>query len=131
MPATRSGPTPRCSGLRLLWIAAILTLYTGYDYLLAVVRHVMTDEDVAHDAAALFRLGREKVGNRRGGSSCRARSATVAELITWLKTRGPEFADAFARAEVSARPSTGATFATTRASARPREIAFFPPVTGG
>ena len=32
-------------GLTLLWIAAILTLYTGYDYLLAAVRHVMTDED--------------------------------------------------------------------------------------
>ena len=32
-------------GLTLLWIAAIVTLYTGYDYLLASVRHVMTDED--------------------------------------------------------------------------------------
>ena len=32
-------------GLTLLWIAAILTLYTGYDYLLATVRHVITDEE--------------------------------------------------------------------------------------
>jgi len=32
-------------GLALLWIAAIFTLYTGYDYLRAAVRHAMTDED--------------------------------------------------------------------------------------
>jgi cardiolipin synthase len=28
-------------GLTLLWIAAILTLYTGYDYLRATARHVI------------------------------------------------------------------------------------------
>ena len=32
-------------GLTLLWIAALLTLYTGYDYLRATLRHVMTEED--------------------------------------------------------------------------------------
>ena len=32
-------------GLTLLWISAILTLYTGYDYLLAAVRHVIKDEE--------------------------------------------------------------------------------------
>jgi cardiolipin synthase len=31
-------------GLGLLWIAAILTLYTGYDYLKATFRHVMPEE---------------------------------------------------------------------------------------
>jgi cardiolipin synthase len=31
-------------GLMLLWIAAVFTLYTGYDYLRAAVGHVMTDE---------------------------------------------------------------------------------------
>jgi cardiolipin synthase (CMP-forming) len=31
-------------GLALLWVAAILTLYTGYDYLRAAWGHVMTDE---------------------------------------------------------------------------------------
>ena len=30
-------------GLSLLWIAAILTLYTGYDYLRATFRHVMPE----------------------------------------------------------------------------------------
>ena len=32
-------------GLTLLWIAALLTLYTGYDYLRAAIGHAMTDED--------------------------------------------------------------------------------------
>ena len=31
-------------GLMLLWIAAIFTLYTGYDYLRAGFRHAMTEE---------------------------------------------------------------------------------------
>jgi len=31
-------------GLTLLWIAAILTLYTGYDYLRAAVRHAIKEE---------------------------------------------------------------------------------------
>jgi phosphatidylglycerophosphate synthase len=31
-------------GLVLLWVAAILTLYTGWDYLKAGIRHI-TDED--------------------------------------------------------------------------------------
>jgi phosphatidylglycerophosphate synthase len=28
-----------------LWIAALLTLYTGYDYLRAAIRHVTPEED--------------------------------------------------------------------------------------
>jgi cardiolipin synthase (CMP-forming) len=32
-------------GLTLLWIAAIVTLYTGYDYLRASVAHLMSEED--------------------------------------------------------------------------------------
>src|SRR6476659_4406790 len=31
-------------GLSLLWIAALFTLYTGYDYLMAAFRHAMKDE---------------------------------------------------------------------------------------
>jgi CDP-diacylglycerol---glycerol-3-phosphate 3-phosphatidyltransferase len=31
-------------GLTLLWIAAIFTLYTGYDYLMAAFRHAMKEE---------------------------------------------------------------------------------------
>jgi sulfur-carrier protein len=56
---------------------------------------------------------------------------TVAELIAWLKTRGPEFAHAFDRSEVihAAIDQTHVRHDAMIGGAR--EIAFFPPVTGG
>jgi molybdopterin synthase sulfur carrier subunit len=57
--------------------------------------------------------------------------ATIAELIDWLKRRGPEFANAFARSEVI-RAAIDHTHVRHDAPIRgAREIAFFPPVTGG
>ena len=57
--------------------------------------------------------------------------ATIAELIDWLKARGPEFANAFARSEVI-RAAIDRTHVRADAKiAGAREIAFFPPVTGG
>ncbi|ACL58622.1 molybdopterin converting factor subunit 1 [Methylobacterium nodulans] len=57
--------------------------------------------------------------------------ATVGDLVGWLKTRGEEYAYAFenegvvraAIDRVHARPET--------ALAGAREVAFFPPMTGG
>jgi molybdopterin synthase sulfur carrier subunit len=56
---------------------------------------------------------------------------SVAELISWLKSRGPEFVNAFERSEVikAAVDQRHARHDTMIAGAR--EIAFFPPVTGG
>ena len=57
--------------------------------------------------------------------------ATIAELIVWLKARGPEFANAFAQSEVI-RAAIDQTHVRHNAKiAGAREIAFFPPVTGG
>jgi sulfur-carrier protein len=57
--------------------------------------------------------------------------ATIAELIDWLKARGPEFENAFARSEVI-RAAIDHTHVRHDAPIRgAREIAFFPPVTGG
>ncbi|MGV1014591.1 MAG: molybdopterin converting factor subunit 1 [Methyloceanibacter sp.] len=57
--------------------------------------------------------------------------ATVGELIAWLKTRGPEFAHAFERSEVI-RAAIDQSHVRHDALIGPaREIAFFPPVTGG
>jgi molybdopterin synthase sulfur carrier subunit len=57
--------------------------------------------------------------------------ATVAELIDWLKARGPEFENAFARSEVI-RAAIDHSHVSHDAPIRgAREIAFFPPVTGG
>jgi sulfur-carrier protein len=56
---------------------------------------------------------------------------TIAELIDWLKARGPEFANAFARSEVI-RAAIDRTHVRADAKiAGAREIAFFPPVSGG
>ena len=56
---------------------------------------------------------------------------TVSELMGWLVTRGPEFADAFARTDV-VRAAIDQTHVRHDARlAGAREIAFFPPLTGG
>lgn len=56
---------------------------------------------------------------------------TVADLIGWLRDRGPRHAAAFARPEVI-RAAIDHTHARPDAPiAGAREIAFFPPVTGG
>jgi len=57
--------------------------------------------------------------------------STVAELIAWLKTRGPEFENAFEQ-DRAIRAAIDQTH--VRGDAKilgAREIAFFPPVTGG
>ncbi len=40
--AARYIPTAEVAGIALLWLAALLTLWTGYDYLKAGVRHAMS-----------------------------------------------------------------------------------------
>jgi len=57
--------------------------------------------------------------------------ATVAELMAWLKTRGPEFENAFDRAEVIRAAIDQAHARHDAKIGGAREIAFFPPVTGG
>jgi molybdopterin synthase sulfur carrier subunit len=56
---------------------------------------------------------------------------TVAALMGWLQARGPGYAAAFA-GQTTVRCAVDQEFATpdARISAA-REIAFFPPVTGG
>lgn len=36
-------------GIWLLWVAALLTLYTGYDYFRSGLRHVIADDDAASE----------------------------------------------------------------------------------
>jgi molybdopterin synthase sulfur carrier subunit len=56
---------------------------------------------------------------------------TIAELMAWLKARGPEFANAFERAEVIRAAIDRSHVRHDARIAGAREIAFFPPVTGG
>ena len=56
---------------------------------------------------------------------------TIAELIDWLKARGPEFANAFARSEVIRAAIDRIQVRHDAKIVGACEIAFFPPVTGG
>jgi len=56
---------------------------------------------------------------------------TIGDLIAWLKTRGPEFENAFARSEVIRAAIDKSHVRHDASIAGAREIAFFPPVTGG
>ena len=56
---------------------------------------------------------------------------TVAELVGWLKSRGPEYEAAFAKPGVVRAAVNQAHVQPTASIAGAREIAFFPPVTGG
>lgn len=57
--------------------------------------------------------------------------ATIAELIAWLRARGPEFDAAFARPEVVSAAIDRTHVRHDAKLGGATEIAFFPPVTGG
>ncbi len=78
-----------------------------------------------------FAWVREKTGIGAEDVELPREVTTIAELIAWQKTRGPEFAHAFERSEVI-RAAIDKTHAKPNALiGAAREIAFFPPVTGG
>ncbi|MGA7457795.1 MAG: molybdopterin converting factor subunit 1 [Methyloceanibacter sp.] len=56
---------------------------------------------------------------------------TIAELIDWLKARGPEFENAFARSEVIRAAIDQSHVRHDAKIEGAREVAFLPPVTGG
>ena len=78
-----------------------------------------------------FAWVREKIGRGSEEVALPDSVATVADLVAWLKTRGPEFGDAFARADVVRAALDKAHVKPDARIAEAREIAFFPPVTGG
>ena len=78
-----------------------------------------------------FAWVRERIGKSAETVEVPSGVTTVGGLIGWLAARGPEFAHAFERPEVirCAIDRTHVRHDTPIAGAR--EIAFFPPVTGG
>ena len=78
-----------------------------------------------------FAWVREKTGKAEEVLDLPGDVTTVAELVAWLKGLGPEYAEAFARADVIRAAIDQAHVKPTASLAGAREIAFFPPVTGG
>ena len=74
---------------------------------------------------------RERVGKPEEEIALPASVATVGELIEWLKGRGEEYAHAFDNPKVvrAAIDKVHARAETKIAGAR--EVALFPPMTGG
>jgi molybdopterin synthase sulfur carrier subunit len=78
-----------------------------------------------------FAWVREKVGRADEVVDLPMHVKTIADLMTWLKTRGPEYASAFERAEVIRAAIDQQHVRPAAVIEGAREIAFFPPVTGG
>ena len=78
-----------------------------------------------------FAWVRERIGRAEETVELPAGIATVADLAQWLKARGPEYAAAFAKPEVVRAAIDQAHVKSSASIAGAREIAFFPPVTGG
>jgi molybdopterin synthase sulfur carrier subunit len=78
-----------------------------------------------------FAWVREKTGKPEEIVDLPPGVGTVQELVAWLKGRGPEYAEAFARDDVIRAAVDKVHVKPTAKIAGAREIAFFPPVTGG
>jgi molybdopterin synthase sulfur carrier subunit len=78
-----------------------------------------------------FAWVRERVGKAEETLDLPSDVATVADLVGWLAGRGEEYAHAFADPKV-VRAALDRTHVKADAPiAGAREIAFFPPMTGG
>ena len=78
-----------------------------------------------------FAWVKEKAGVAAEDVELPSEVTTVAELMTWLKTRGPEYAHAFQRSEIIRTAIDQTHVRHDAAIGGAREIAFFTPVTGG
>ena len=78
-----------------------------------------------------FAWVRERVGKTEEEIDPPEGIATVAELMSWLAARGDEYAHAFENPKVVRAAIDQAHVRTDAAIAGAREIAFFPPMTGG
>ena len=78
-----------------------------------------------------FAWVRERVGQAEEDVALPAGIATVADLVAWLKTRGEGYAHAFENERVIRVAIDQGHVKPEAAIAGAREIAFFPPMTGG
>jgi molybdopterin synthase sulfur carrier subunit len=81
--------------------------------------------------ALYFAWVRERVGRAEEELAPPPEVTTIGDMIAWLKTRGDEYAYAFENGR-SIRAAIDRTHVKHEAMiAGAREIAFFPPMTGG
>jgi molybdopterin synthase sulfur carrier subunit len=78
-----------------------------------------------------FASVKEKVGLSEEHVSPPASVATVSDLMDWLATRSPKHASAFAQRAMIKSAVDQTHMPLSAALGNAREVAFFPPVTGG
>ena len=78
-----------------------------------------------------FAWVRERVGKAEETIEPPAEVRTVDDLIGWLSARGEDYAYAFEKPKVIRAAIDQAHVKSDAAIAGAREIAFFPPMTGG
>jgi molybdopterin synthase sulfur carrier subunit len=78
-----------------------------------------------------FAWVRERIGKSEEDVELPASVVTVGELVRWLSSRGEEYAHAFENPEVIRAAIDRMHVKTDSAISGAREIAFFPPMTGG
>jgi sulfur-carrier protein len=78
-----------------------------------------------------FAWVRERVGRPEEIADVPADIATVGDLVRWLKGRGEEYAYAFENEGVVRAAVDHVHVKPDAALAGAREVAFFPPMTGG
>jgi sulfur-carrier protein len=78
-----------------------------------------------------FAWVRERVGKTEEVVDLPAGIRTVADVVAWLSGRGEEYAYAFANPKVVRAAIDRAHVRPDATVAGAREIAFFPPMTGG
>jgi sulfur-carrier protein len=78
-----------------------------------------------------FAWVRERIGRAEEDLTPPADVSTVAGLVSWLKTQGPEYETAFARESVVRAAIDRVHVKPDAVIAGAKEIAFFPPMTGG
>jgi molybdopterin synthase sulfur carrier subunit len=78
-----------------------------------------------------FAWVRERVGKTDEDIELPAGITTVGDLMTWLAARGEEYASAFENPKVIRAAIDRSHVRPEAAIAGAREIAFFPPMTGG
>jgi sulfur-carrier protein len=78
-----------------------------------------------------FAWVRERIGKPEEDIDLPPGVATVAELVGWLSRRGEEYAYAFENPKVIRAAIDRAHVRPDAAIGAAREIAFFPPMTGG
>jgi sulfur-carrier protein len=78
-----------------------------------------------------FAWVRERIGKTDEDVELPAELATVTDLVRWLKSRGEEYAYAFENEGVVRAAIDHVHVKPDAAIASAREIAFFPPMTGG